>query len=423
MQRVFASGLVAAGLALLVPSCAQGNASTSGDVSSDVTGDTDSGAPSGGCGPCASGEKCSAGACVAVTTDADGDGVPLSLDCDDHDRDVHPGATEVCNGKDDNCDGKIDEGFDADGDGYPTCAALGKAADCDDKDATVHPGAAEVCNGKDDNCDGKIDESFDKDNDGFYACAHGTIAADCDDNDPLIHPGGTETCNAKDDDCNGKIDELPAALVGSLTVPVNVHWKTVGNALFSAAAPGWAQLTPDVGSQSGGLWWNAVYTFDTFDVTATFWIQAKPSGADGMAFTWVTGAAVPGQGYGAYYGAGGLTTATQTGYAVAIDTYSNPGDLPAPFLVIMDTAKPAMPLGTYPLPNVRDGANHTLRVAFAAGQVSVWIDGTNKVSNLPLPGTPIVGHWGFTGGTGGSSEAHCVKDVTMSFPNGQGCVP
>ncbi len=422
--------MVAAGLAVLVPACAQGNVAASSDVS-DVTEGPDAAAPTGGCPPCATGQKCSAGACVSVNTDADGDGVPLSLDCDDHDKDVHPGATEVCNGKDDNCDGKIDEGFDADGDGYPTCAALGKEADCDDHDKDVHPGATEVCNGKDDNCDGKIDEGFDKDNDGFYSCAHGTIAVDCDDSDATIHPGASETCNGKDDDCNGKIDEIPAALVGSLTAPVNPHWKLTGAPLAATISDtvgvGWAQLNTDTTGQSGGLWWNGVYTFDSFDMTSTIWIQNKPSGADGMAFAWVAGTTVPGAGYGSYYGAGGLTAAAQLGYAIGIDTYANTGDLPAPFLVVMDTANPSAPLAVRALPNIRDGAAHIFRVKFEAGQVSVWIgtDGvvTNYISNLALPGTPIVGHWGFTGGTGGSSEAHWVKDITMSFPTGQGCVP
>ncbi len=52
---------------------------------------------------------------------------------------------------------------DADGDGYvryaPACIGKGLGTDCDDHDRTVHPGAQEVCgNGKDDNCNGKIDE-------------------------------------------------------------------------------------------------------------------------------------------------------------------------------------------------------------------------------------------------------------------------
>ncbi len=75
-------------------------------------------------------------------------------DCDDSDASIHPGATELCNGIDDNCDGIIpaDE-QDNDGDGYRVCDG-----DCDDSDPAVNPGAAEVCNGIDDNCDGQIDE-------------------------------------------------------------------------------------------------------------------------------------------------------------------------------------------------------------------------------------------------------------------------
>ncbi len=43
-------------------------------------------------------------------TDADGDGACVPFDCDDSDPDVFPGATEVCDGVDNNCDGTIDEG-------------------------------------------------------------------------------------------------------------------------------------------------------------------------------------------------------------------------------------------------------------------------------------------------------------------------
>jgi hypothetical protein len=43
-------------------------------------------------------------------------------------------------------------GVDVDGDGFDFCN------DCDDADATVHPGAAEVCNGVDDNCNGRVDD-------------------------------------------------------------------------------------------------------------------------------------------------------------------------------------------------------------------------------------------------------------------------
>jgi len=76
-----------------------------------------------------------------------------ATDCDDTDPAIHPGAAEVCNGVDDSCDGAVDEGFDADADGWSTCDG-----DCADADPYINPGAAEIHNGLDDDCDGLVDE-------------------------------------------------------------------------------------------------------------------------------------------------------------------------------------------------------------------------------------------------------------------------
>jgi hypothetical protein len=136
--------------------------------------------------------------------DTDGDGyvsVPKGgEDCDDDDPHVHPGGEERCDKKDNDCDGKVDEGFDTDGDGYSACEG-----DCDDTDSDVHPGAEEVCDTKDNDCDGLVDETADKDNDGYGAIDCG--GNDCDDTDPDVHPGAAEQCDKRDNDCDGNIDE------------------------------------------------------------------------------------------------------------------------------------------------------------------------------------------------------------------------
>ena len=110
---------------------------------------------------------------------------------------------EVCDGKDNNCDGTRDEGFDEDGDGVTICAA---DPDCDDKNKDVYPGAAELCNNKDDDCDGKVDEELKRScqsacGNGNEVCVDGKWSS-CDAPAPK-----TEECNGQDDDCNGVPDD------------------------------------------------------------------------------------------------------------------------------------------------------------------------------------------------------------------------
>ncbi len=179
----------------------------------------------------------------APPVDNDGDGYTADVDCDDNNFDVNPGATEVCDGIDNNCDGQIDEGVtttyyaDTDGDGYgdpdselqscgPVAGYVTDNTDCDDSVAEIHPGAIEICDGIDNNCDGQIDEGLapvpyyaDLDGDGYgnpldevLSCSGpptGYVAdnTDCDDTLSAINPGAPEICDGIDNNCDGNIDE------------------------------------------------------------------------------------------------------------------------------------------------------------------------------------------------------------------------
>lgn len=157
--------------------------------------------------------------------DADGDGygdpgtqkqsctaptnyVGNSNDCDDATRTTFPGASERCNGVDDDCDKSIDESAtdmtpwyqDLDGDGYgdpkkmvsactaPSSIYVSNNFDCDDSNGSINPNSVEVCNSQDDDCDNKVDDGV------TNLC--GTCGA-----------VPAETCNNIDDDCNGVPDD------------------------------------------------------------------------------------------------------------------------------------------------------------------------------------------------------------------------
>ncbi len=150
--------------------------------------------------------------------DLDGDGFGIggsctaAVDCDDGDPAVSPDAPEACNGVDDDCDGRTDEGF-----GEAVTCGVGACertvSDCAGGSVTTcTPGTpgTEVCNGIDDDCDGTIDDNL-----GTASCGLGRCAASapvCVDGGPGIctpnmGAARAEACDDVDDDCDGVPDD------------------------------------------------------------------------------------------------------------------------------------------------------------------------------------------------------------------------
>ena len=181
--------------------------------------------------------------------DEDEDGYMAVDDCDDTDAAVNPGATEVCDGVDNDCSGGVDDNAadatlwyrDLDRDGAAgdvqtvvACEApdewhAAEPTDCDDLDRRVFPGGTEVCDGIDEDCDSVVDEDAtdalpywnDEDGDGYGAAGDpvgaaclrdvpaeaATNARDCNDELEAINPEAREVCGGEDEDCDGLVDD------------------------------------------------------------------------------------------------------------------------------------------------------------------------------------------------------------------------
>lgn len=144
-------------------------------------------------------------------------------DCNDANAQVNPGATEICNGTDDNCNNQIDEGVkntyyaDADGDSFgnpavsiEACTApsgyVANNTDCDDNNAMINPNTVWYLD-----ADGDLyytGNGIQQCNNPGTGYAYNVIAGnDCNDNNAAINPGAAEVCNGADDNCNNVTDE------------------------------------------------------------------------------------------------------------------------------------------------------------------------------------------------------------------------
>jgi len=146
-----------------------------------------------------------------VDDDDDNDDVPDNLDCEPLNPNIYPGADEVCDGLDNDCDETVDEGY-----GSTTCGLGGCKHTIDNCDNGVmkicnpfEGAAAELCDGKDNDCDGLFDEDLGWLECGIGQCKHNVpvcIGGEPNKCDPK-EGASQEVCDGKDNDCDGEADE------------------------------------------------------------------------------------------------------------------------------------------------------------------------------------------------------------------------
>ena len=146
-------------------------------------------------------------------------------DCEDGNAQVHPGAAELCDHKDNDCDGETDEELGVGEEcskGVGLCLSWGLVVCTEQQTAECNAleiGAqVEICDWADNDCDGKVDEGLTESipcgTDDVGACTMGSVYRYCVEGEyapwtpcDAVEPS-MEVCDGVDNDCDGKVDEF-----------------------------------------------------------------------------------------------------------------------------------------------------------------------------------------------------------------------
>ncbi len=232
---------------------------------------------------CTSNDVCAGGACAGLRIDGDGDtygpDAACGGDCNDTLASVHPGAVEVCNGVDDDCDGTTDNGAGmtcARGSSR-ACVTTGPGGSCAGTEACTSAcvwsgscelAATESCNGSDDDCDGLTDEGFECVFGSTASCSGpcgGTGTRSCGSScawGPCVVP--EVGCNDCDDDADGLTDEgfwcpvLPAPTAADLCGVDGRSgtdaWAVGNGVILRWNGTTWSTVTGAAGLVLRGVW-------------------------------------------------------------------------------------------------------------------------------------------------------------------------
>ncbi len=164
------------------------------------------------------------------------------------------------------------------------------STDCNDANNLIYPGAEEICNNLDDDCDALADENLDfnlyfADGDGdnfgnelidslWCLIPFGYVAdsTDCDDTNPEIYPGAVEILNGLDDDCDELTDE-DLAIDEILSSQINIYPNPADNILIVEYS-GTEKLEIEILNVAGQV----IYTDNIVQGESIFTISAFPSG-------------------------------------------------------------------------------------------------------------------------------------------------